>query len=148
MNAACSSCHVGGKFAGTATTCVGCHAADFQNAANPNHVQSNLPQTCQVCHNTAAWRPASFDHNTSTKFPLTGAHVNVACNSCHIGGKYTGTPTACSACHAADFTKATNPNHVQSGFPQTCQVCHNTAAWQPASFDHNTLPSSRSPGRM
>src|SRR4029077_8223670 len=29
-------------------------------------------------------------------------------------------------------------NHVQSGFPQTCQQCHSTTTWTGAAFDHST----------
>ena len=36
-----------------------------------------------------------------------------------------------------DYNGTTNPNHVQSGFPTTCVVCHNTTSWTNANFDHN-----------
>ena len=49
---------------------------------------------------------------------------------------YAGTPTDCFSCHQTDFSGATNPSH--SGFPHSCQDCHNVSAWQPANFDHNT----------
>ncbi|MCA9750925.1 MAG: hypothetical protein KC591_01945, partial [Gemmatimonadetes bacterium] len=49
-----------------------------------------------------------------------------------------GTPMDCFACHSGDYNSATDPNHVQSGFPTTCADCHTTTAWTPASFDHNT----------
>jgi hypothetical protein len=133
----CTACHVGGKFAGTPAACIGCHMPDFQSASNPNHVQAGFPQTCQTCHSTAAWSPATFDHNAFTQFPLTGAHATVACSQCHVNGQFAGTPTACVGCHLKDFQGTTEPNHVQAGFPQTCQSCHTTANWN-ASFDHST----------
>jgi hypothetical protein len=133
----CTACHIGGKFQGTPATCVGCHLPNFQKAASPNHVQAGLPQTCQICHNTSAWQPASFNHNTFTKFPLTGAHVSVPCSSCHINGKFAGTPTDCVGCHLKNFQGATNPNHVQAAFPTDCSVCHSTASWLGATFDHS-----------
>jgi hypothetical protein len=34
---------------------------------------------------------------------------------------------------------ATNPNHVTSQFPTTCDDCHSETAWIPATFDHNTV---------
>jgi len=40
-----------------------------------------------------------------------------------------------------DFNGATNPNHVQSGFPTTCQQCHTTSSWLTATFDHNSTAS-------
>ncbi len=140
VNVPCTTCHVNGKYAGLGTTCVTCHLKDFNGTTNPNHVQSGFPQTCEVCHNTSAWRPASFDHN-KTKFPLTGAHVTVQCSQCHINGRYTGTPTDCASCHLPDYQKTANPPHAQAGFPTTCQTCHTTASWLGAKFDHNTMTS-------
>ena len=70
-------------------------------------------------------------------FPLTGAHVRAECASCHPGGRYTGTPSDCYACHQADYAGTTNPSHQAAGFPTQCQGCHNTSAWRPASFDHD-----------
>jgi hypothetical protein len=134
----CNACHIGGKFAGTPADCVGCHLPDYQKTTNPNHVALGMPQTCQTCHSTMAWQPASFDHN-SVGFPLTGAHATVQCAQCHVNGNYNLTTTTCVSCHLKDYQGTTNPNHVQGGFPQTCQTCHSTAAWQPASFDHNSV---------
>jgi len=135
---ACSQCHINGTFAGTPTTCESCHLKDFQSTTNPSHVQAGFPQTCQSCHTTVAWQPANFDHNTYTGFPLTGAHVNVACPLCHIGGKYAGTPSTCYGCHLKDYQTAANPNHLQAGFPTDCTVCHTTTAWLGAKFNHST----------
>jgi len=134
----CAACHVGGKFAGTPATCVGCHLADFNKTSNPPHAQAGFPTTCQTCHNSSTWDVANFNHNTFTKFPLTGGHVNVACTQCHINGQFVGTPTDCASCHMKDFNGATTPNHVQSGFPTTCQQCHTTATWNNATFDHSS----------
>jgi hypothetical protein len=134
----CNACHAGGKFVGTPATCVGCHMADFNKTNNPPHAQAGFPTTCQTCHNTSTWNATTFDHNTFTKFPLTGGHVSVACTQCHINGQFVGTPTDCASCHMKDFNGATNPNHVQSGFPTMCQQCHNTVSWNTATFDHST----------
>ncbi len=118
------------------TACAQCHQNDFNGTTNPNHVTGGFPTLCATCHSTTAWQPATFDHST-TKFPLTGAHVSVACNSCHVNNNYQLVYTACAQCHQNDFNTTTNPNHVTSGFPTLCQTCHTTAAWQPASFDHS-----------
>jgi hypothetical protein len=132
----CSSCHLNGQFAGEPTDCVGCHLKDFQGTTNPNHVTGGLPTTCQTCHTTTAWQPATFDHS-KTAFPLTGAHATAACAACHVNNNYTNLSTDCASCHINDFNATTNPNHTQSGIPTTCQVCHTTTAWQPATFDHS-----------
>ncbi len=133
----CEQCHVNGRYAGTPRDCGSCHLKDFQTTTNPNHVQAGFPTTCQACHNTTAWTGASFDHNTFTTFPLTGAHVNVACNLCHVNGRFAGTPRDCGSCHLTDYQKTTDPNHVAAGFPTDCSICHNTTAWTGAVFDHS-----------
>ncbi len=134
----CADCHVNGNYTLTSTTCVSCHLKDFQGTTNPNHVAGNFSQTCQTCHTTAAWSPATFDHST-VNFPLTGAHTVPPrqCTDCHVNNNFNLTSTACVSCHLTDFNNATNPNHVQGGFAQTCETCHNTSAWQPATFDHS-----------
>jgi hypothetical protein len=135
----CQSCHVGGVFTNLSPLCVSCHLKDFNSTTNPNHVAAGFPQQCQVCHNTTAWIPASFDHST-TGFPLTGAHVSVPCASCHINGNYTSTPTDCYSCHKSDYQSTTDPNHVAAAFPTTCALCHNTTSWAGATFNHTWFP--------
>ncbi|MEQ1884586.1 MAG: hypothetical protein ABL967_05945 [Bryobacteraceae bacterium] len=133
----CASCHIGNKFQGVAADCFGCHAADFARASNPNHVAAGFPHECSTCHTSATWQGAKFDHNTLTKFALTGKHINTACTQCHVGGTFKGTPAACSGCHLGDYDKTVNPNHRQSSFSQQCETCHTTAQWQGAKFDHS-----------
>jgi hypothetical protein len=132
----CTACHIGGKYKGTPATCVGCHLADFQKASNPNHIALGIAQTCQECHTTSAWQPASFNHN-AVGFPLTGGHANLQCDQCHNNGNFNLTSTACVSCHLKDYQGTTNPNHATAGIPQTCEVCHTTTAWMPATFDHS-----------
>ncbi len=136
VQATCAQCHSSGVYAGLATTCVSCHLTNYQKTTNPNHTSAGLPQTCANCHTTTAWTPASFNHNTATTFPLTGAHVQATCAQCHSSGVYAGLATTCVSCHLTNYQKTTNPNHASSGFPQTCSVCHTTTAWTPASFNH------------
>ncbi|MGE5127613.1 MAG: cytochrome c3 family protein [Betaproteobacteria bacterium] len=133
---ACARCHSGGTYAGLSSACVSCHRADYAATTNPNHVAGGFPTTCESCHSINAWRPARFDHN-QTRFPLTGAHVQVDCARCHVGGRYSGTPTDCYSCHRADYAATSNPSHQAAGFPTQCEACHNTTAWRPATFDHD-----------
>ena len=35
------------------------------------------------CHNSTKWKPALFDHDKRTAFPLRGLHQNVRCAECH-----------------------------------------------------------------
>ena len=131
----CTACHIGGKFKGTPADCAGCHLPDFRKTTNPNHVTLNLPQTCQSCHTTNAWQPATFNHSL-VGFPLTGAHATLQCSQCHLNGNFNLTSTDCASCHTKDYNGTTNPNHKQAGIPTTCATCHNTTSWANASFNH------------
>ncbi|MBZ5568373.1 MAG: hypothetical protein LAN64_11050 [Acidobacteriia bacterium] len=135
----CSACHGSTPLSAANTTCVSCHLKDYNGTTSPNHVTLAFPQTCEICHTTTVWQPATFDHS-KTVFPLTGAHTSVACALCHIGGNYTTTPTDCYSCHKADYTGVTNPNHIAAGFPTTCQTCHTTTSWAGATFNHTWFP--------
>ncbi len=137
MTIGCVSCHADGRFKGTPANCIECHQRDYSGTSNPNHSQAGFPTTCQTCHSTAAWNPTTFDHNTFTKYPLTGGHIGVACTLCHVNGRYPGTPTDCASCHIKNYKATTNPNHVQAGFPTPCEQCHTTATWLNSTFNHN-----------
>jgi len=139
-NLQCDQCHnitysPSGAYSLTSTTCVTCHLNDFKGTTNPNHVTAGLPQQCEVCHSTSAWSPATFNHN-NTAFPLTGAHTNVPCASCHVNNNYTTVPTDCYSCHKLAYSGTTNPNHISVGFPTTCATCHSTTSWLGATFNH------------
>jgi hypothetical protein len=65
---------------------------------------------CVDCHNSTRWKPALFDHDARTSFPLQGAHHDVRCSGCHklskdVDGKavlfYRPTPKECAACHGS-----------------------------------------------
>ena len=131
----CISCHATG-YQNTPFDCYSCHQANYAGVTDPNHIQNNFDHDCTICHSTSAWQPATFDHSNTT-FPLTGAHTTVQCVSCHANG-YQNTPTECFACHQTNFNGATNPNHIQNNFDHDCLICHNTSAWQPSTFNHNT----------
>jgi hypothetical protein len=135
---ACTDCHVNNNYNLTTNTCVSCHLKDFQGTTNPNHVAGGFAQTCDTCHNTAAWQPATFDHSTSG-FPLTGSHMVPPrqCTDCHVNNNYNITVTTCVSCHQTDFNNATSPV-PHTGFPTTCQQCHDTVLWTDATFDHST----------
>jgi hypothetical protein len=138
----CESCHKGaatGQYQGLATQCYSCHAKDYQQTTGPSHVAAAFPTACEQCHHMDDWFGVSFDHLKYTGFALTGIHATLTCTQCHIGGKFKGTPATCLGCHLPDFQKTTNPNHVALNFPQTCQSCHTTSAWIPATFVHNLV---------
>jgi hypothetical protein len=138
----CESCHTptaAGKmtFVARSTACGDCHLKDYQATRNPDHSAGGFPHDCEQCHVTVSWQTARFDHN-ATAFPLTGAHVQLACTQCHGDGVYKGKPTACVSCHQTDYSNTQSPNHQQAQFPTDCTLCHTTTTWNGATFDHNS----------
>jgi hypothetical protein len=135
----CIQCHVNNNYVATSTACYSCHQADFTGTTSPNHVTSGFPTDCSICHSTTNWTTSTFNHAT-TAFPLTGAHLTVACATCHVNNNYTTLPTACYGCHQADWNGTNNPAHAAAGFPTTCDTCHTTTNWAGATFNHNSTP--------
>lgn len=135
-------------------TCIECHHVEgnyqlFTCTECHDHNQTEMDEehngiggyiyednACFECHPTGSGEGV-FDHNQSN-FPLTGAHIDVECSSCHING-YEGTSNVCFECHTPDFNSSSNPNHLNLGLSTNCEDCHSTEPdWQPASFNiHN-----------
>ena len=141
---ACTSCHRSAQqgqlaYANTSVQCIDCHRAQYLATTAPNHAAGGFPQACAQCHSPTTWNSARFNHNASS-FALTGAHRAATCEQCHGDGVYNGKSTTCVSCHQPDYTAATNPNHVTSGFPRTCENCHSTSGWTGASFNHTWFP--------
>jgi hypothetical protein len=107
----CQQCHVGGKFTGTPQDCASCHLTDYNQTTQPAHKAAGFSMACETCHTTAQWTGAKFDHNTATKFALTGKHTTVACQQCHVADKFAGTPQDCASCHMVEFNTTNQPNH-------------------------------------
>ncbi len=127
VRASCTSCH-GAQGRGAARfaiadTCTGCHASDSP------HGRQFGTQQCSTCHGPSSWRGTpNFDH-ARTDFALAGAHVRIACASCHGSGpraQWTGTAAACASCHDDD-----DP-HAGQFAGRSCGACHGPAAWASA----------------
>jgi len=87
--------------------------------------------------------PTKFDHLT-TGYELLNAHLNVPCESCHVGAIFKGTPRDCASCHSRGSRIAATvkpQNHVMSS--SQCDACHTTVAWNLSSqFDHSQVQGS------
>lgn len=107
--------------------CADCHAADYAAADHPVHA-GQKPLQCAVCHQPTRWHPSVLNH----AWPLTGAHAKAECSYCHgaLPGTYAGTDRACVACHRKDYDASRYPGHDR--FALTCQDCHDTRAFKPA----------------
>ena len=135
----CASCHTNNNYNITVTTCVSCHQAAYNTAKTPvDH--TSFPTTCEQCHDTVVWTDGKFNHST-TGFPLVGAHMSppLPCINCHVNSNYNITVTTCISCHQAAFNGANTPV-PHTGFPTTCELCHDTVLWTDATFNHNNTP--------
>lgn len=107
--------------------CVGCHADVHQAELGPD---------CGRCHDETTWRvPTARTAHLHTRFPLTGAHVQVACHRCHAGAtiaNFRPTDPDCASCHHDDMTRTTNPPHQGLGWVDRCDRCHMPTSWRPA----------------
>ncbi|MDX1811957.1 MAG: hypothetical protein R3240_08425, partial [Gammaproteobacteria bacterium] len=61
-----------------------------------------------------------FDHLT-TGYEITGAHVYVLCEKCHIGGVFEALPRQCDGCHDGVIATGKPSAHVET--TQPCDVC-------------------------
>jgi len=121
----CSACHTSTtSFAGSSgfvhpvvtSSCASCHAKDkpVQHFPTPRNTD------CSACHSVSAvtlsWTQASFDHATAPE---------IRCDNCH-NGSLVG-PASKPVAHIA----------IVAG--EDCSVCHNSAAWIPATPATTTL---------
>lgn len=160
--AACASCHV--KRAADATlgsahvalrqehaACVACHADPHDGRFRPAGARPRS-RDCLACHDYDAYRPSLYDEamHADSGFPLDGAHRAVACQECHAELKaapsrsslrgailakmtFAQPQHACADCHA-DVHRGQFAARRDHG---SCDKCHDTAAFVPATkFDH------------
>lgn len=137
----CAQCHTNGNFANTPATCVSCHQADYNAAANPQHTAANFSQNCVECHTTdPGWMPASFVQHDAAYFPIySGTHKGEwnQCSECHTNPSNYAEFT-CTTCHANPETD--NEHNGIGGYAYNspaCLACHPTGDGN-GNFDHNT----------
>jgi hypothetical protein len=63
-------------------------------------------------------------------YELVGQHADLACEACHVDGRYAGTPTQCMDCHHA--VKPTSHHYPL----QDCVSCHTPLDWAIVDFNH------------
>ncbi len=117
----CTACHLNKLFKDTPPACYACHQKDDAH-------QGQFGQDCAECHTSVTWEEATFDH-ALTDFPLTNAHEQVECESCHLNNIFVGTSQLCYDCHLQDDV------HLGQ-FGRECTTCHTSVSWEEATFDH------------
>jgi hypothetical protein len=132
--ARCLSCHASLEFGRAQRLCASCHE-------DPH--RGEFGADCARCHRSRSF----IDHagmvraHQLTRFPLTGGHAGLDCESCHPPAaqgrmQFVNTEVECMTCHANAYRNTASPDHAAAGFPVECQVCHTPVAWNPARFDH------------
>lgn len=113
---------------------------------------------CDACHDLEGFRPARFTPEDHQLYPLTQAHLAVACPACHrvvgaaelvrvdaaLGGpageirQYRFPSTACTVCHQDvhrdELDRYLRPTPQD---PEGCTGCHNLSHWQSITFEHD-----------
>jgi len=138
---ACAGCHAGGAFQKPLAfaACADCHS----DRHGGQLAKSASGGACEACHSVDGFAPARYgieDHKR-TRFELRGAHLAVACISCHKptsksaprgSVQFALKAAACADCHADEhagqFTAAAGG--------AACSRCHGERAWREISFDH------------
>ncbi len=124
----CADCHKNNDYKDTARTCIGCHRKD--DDGRKGH-QGKFGEKCDNCHSTKAWKPADFNHDSDTKYPLRGKHRAIGCSDCHTGNIYkVKLSQDCYSCHKND------DKHKES-LGKDCASCHSERSWkEPPKFNH------------
>lgn len=141
-------------------TCGRCHNSAVATGKPINHITTSA--SCDACHTTRAWLPATFDHSVVTSGGCTACHNGItatgkpgdhvataaACDNCHRTSAWmpvtfdhsrvaAGT---CSGCHNGTSAPGKPTDHIPTTAP--CDVCHRARAWLPATFDHGDVTAS------
>lgn len=139
----CSSCHKSLVFNEISSDCISCHTDIHKN---------ELGTSCHMCHSDHKWDDKSefINFHNQTDFPLTGVHVRLDCESCHLyeqQAQYANTPVECPACHLSAYNSSTNLDHHIFDFSVDCESCHSTTSWGPTFFNHLSASTFALEGR-
>ncbi|MDR2195201.1 MAG: cytochrome C [Gallionellaceae bacterium] len=122
-DAKCAACHKDTLYKDKVSSdCYACHEKDDKHKGQQD-------KKCESCHNETAWNKAKFDHATS-RFPLTGRHVQTECKRCHASVTFKDAGRTCWACHQKEDTH-------KRRLGMECETCHNTRDWKVWDFDHD-----------
>lgn len=117
----CEKCHETNRFQDAPEDCYGCHKKEDEH-------KLKFGEKCDSCHNTRGWPIWDFNHDKRTEYKIEGAHLKVACESCHTAPAPKGKAAAtvgknCISCHRKD--------DVHDGqFGMRCETCHAVQDWK------------------
>jgi hypothetical protein len=136
-------------------TCATCHNGSTATGKPGTHIPTTA--SCDSCHRTTAWLPATFSHtgvapgtcstchNGSTATGKPGTHIptTASCDSCHrttawlpATFSHTGVaPGTCATCHNGSTATGKPSGHFVTS--RSCDACHATTAWiPPKAYSH------------
>ena len=147
--------------------CVKCHNGQKALGKPSSHnTGMKATESCDVCHRTSAFHPASYSHASATPGQCVTCHdgqrttgkpsdhnsgmrATASCDVCHRTTAWRPTSFShssvtsgqCSTCHSASSSYPTGrpANHTGKKATLACDVCHRTTAWLPAGFSHATV---------
>jgi Cytochrome c7 and related cytochrome c len=145
----CDSCHKGGVFKGTPSSCKACHVAGgrAQTSASASHIPTNGLE-CSSCHTPTSWVPGNMQHSQVTALSCETCHngafraygamgkhkehipTSLTCSTCHKSTRnwdadfsHQGVVAgSCSTCHNGTYAKGKNIGHVPTAL--SCDTCH------------------------
>lgn len=128
-SAACASCHVGGKFAGTTKDCYTCHTSDYTGSVSPAHASAQYPKTCITCHSTTAWKPSTFNHTPFFPIGASDKHRPGRWNTCADCHTVTSNFKlfSCIDCHEHNKADMDSEHRNKTGYvyaSANCYKCH------------------------
>jgi hypothetical protein len=142
LQVVCNRCHSSGDMTKPLAfgKCRDCHSEEHGNifAARPDSGK------CDACHTIEGYTPANFtlEAHQQSRYPLTGSHLAVPCNQCHVPVKnkngrlvanFDLKYTDCANCHK-DVHQGQVNLWVEKG---GCAFCHKTDTWHQTFFDHS-----------
>ena len=114
--------------------CLNCHK-DYHKG---QFTENKIFRDCNECHNVYGFRPATFtiDKHNLSKFQLTGAHLAIPCEKCHLekeNWKFRNLGLNCIDCHKNIHGSEIIEKYLNG---DSCTGCHVTEGWSIINFDH------------
>lgn len=121
----CVACHVNNNYNLTYQDCYQCHAAQYAQPQNPNHVTLQFSHDCTPCHTTSAWRPSTFNHDVQYFRIYSGKHRGKwnTCLQCHsTPGQYL--DFTCLNCHEHNRTDMDRKHREVQNYQYSSPACY------------------------
>ena len=115
--------------------CTDCHS-DFHRG---QFTVENVVTDCSGCHNEFGFKPALYtiEKHNQTKFMLTGSHLAIPCQSCHMKEEqweFRNLGLECIDCHKNVHRDEIGEKYLKENM---CTECHSTESWNTIHFNHD-----------